>query len=247
MNSLTLQYERLRRHCEDASHTYDHISFIELAHTLRIWVDFIPKIESLAPEFSKVKKFKTLTPSRHTLRTFQGRAYVHNLMAGFVITYASKGNLTGLNKQIDDSTDSETWSQFRTTPPKLELGYYTFVSPKVEMFIEDIIRGQKTERYPFKRWMSSLSVIGAYRNEKGELERFALTRMSLIERVANELDGSHPQGFPVPKGALAASRATHYLLKDHFVAGLPLPYFLLLKDAQDIIEIGKKFFSRDAS
>ena len=245
MNSLAIQYERLRRHYDAAARTYDQVSFLDLAHTLRVWSDLTQTIETVAPKFSKSTAFRTVSPSRHARRTLRDRVFVYSLLADPpVVTYASQGVITGLRKQDDQPANAEVVALFRQNAAKLEVAFYAYISPSFDAPVAEIFRGQGIKRCTFKQWMNSLSVVGSLRTKEGDLKRFTLTREQLIRRVANELDASHPRGSEVPPRAIEASRATHYLL-EHLVAGLPLPYFHLLKDAQDIVEVGQRYFSQD--
>ena len=108
------------------------------------------------------------------------------------------------------------------------------------MPVAELFRGQGVKRCTFGQWLDSRTVVGVLPTERG-LVSFSLSREELIRRVANELEASHPEGMEVPPRAREASRATRYLL-GHVVAGLPLPYLLLLKDAQELLEIGQKYF-----
>lgn len=239
MNSLAIQFERIQRHSEAAARTYDHVSFLDLAHTLRIWADLKQTIASTAPDFSKSIAFRTARPSRHAQRMLRGREFVYSLLADSVITYASNGEIIGIREQ---PANAEVIAKFRKNGAQLDVAFYAYISPSHDLRVADIFQGQGIKRCTFQHWMSSPVVIGSLRTEEGQFIGFSLTREQLIRRVANELDASHPRGADVPARAVEASRATHYLL-GHVVAGLPLPYFHLLKDSQDILRAGQKYFA----
>ena len=60
----------------------------------------------------------------------------------------------------------------------------------------------------------------------------------MVKRVANTLDGSHAS-LAAYESDNRFDPAVRHLL--HYqVGGLPLPYFVLLKIAQDILSIAKK-------
>ncbi|MFN9387433.1 MAG: hypothetical protein ACK6BU_10800, partial [Cyanobacteriota bacterium] len=73
----------------------------------------------------------------------------------------------------------------------------------------------------------------------GPLETVAISREMIIKRVANTLDGSHASAAGGGEVDNAFDAPVHHLLK-YKVGGLPLPYFILLKVAQDILAIGDK-------
>jgi hypothetical protein len=77
----------------------------------------------------------------------------------------------------------------------------------------------------------------------GDLKSLAISREMIIRRVANTLDGSHPSAATTTGGTENSfDPAVHHLLK-YQMGGLPLPYFILLKIAQDILEIAPKLLA----
>ena len=50
LEHIKLQYDRLERHHKQALNTQDLISFLDLSHSLRIWVDMKNKIDELVEE-----------------------------------------------------------------------------------------------------------------------------------------------------------------------------------------------------
>lgn len=241
MSSLAVQFARLRRHSDAAGKTYDYVSFLDLAHTLRVWADMKQTMSSAAPKFSESIAFRTATPSRHALRTLRGREFVYSLLPDDVTTHASNGVIIGLKNQ---PADAEVIANWRRNGAQLEVGFYAYISPPHKQRVAEIFRGQGLRRCTFQEWMNSAVVVGSHPAEHGRLVPFSLTREQLIRRVANELDASHPRGMEVPVRAAEASRATHYLL-GHMVAGLPLPYLHLLKDSQDILGVAAKYFANE--
>jgi hypothetical protein len=94
-------------------------------------------------------------------------------------------------------------------------------------------------RLNFASWMDAEAARCAYPSEGEELIRIRLTRKALVERVANALRGSHALE------ELAAStrqddRAIARMLGSR-AGNLSLPYFVLLKIAQDVIAAGGRF------
>jgi len=229
-----------------AVNTYDHVSLLDLAHTLRVWADARTLVTKEAPAFARSVRFKACSPSRKASNTLRTREHVYCLFVDGVVTYASQGEITGLLDRTRDRGDFEVTAKFkRTGQTGLEVAFYAYWAPGIDMPIAELFRDQGVKRCTFTQWLDSRTVVGVLPAERG-LVPFSLTREKLIRRVANELEASHPEGMEVPPHAREASRATRYLL-GHVVAGLPLPYLLLLKDAQELLQIGQRYFSAETA
>jgi hypothetical protein len=79
----------------------------------------------------------------------------------------------------------------------------------------------------------------------GHLHRIALAREQVIRRVANLLDGSHPADAGNTPAIGSADQAVEYLMGLR-AGALPLPYFLLLKIAQDLLLHAPKWVEEEA-
>jgi len=66
--NVVLHLERLRRHYELAVRTYDHISLLDLSHSLRMWVELKTPLTTIAPKFASAISFKTATPLKKYLK-----------------------------------------------------------------------------------------------------------------------------------------------------------------------------------
>lgn len=84
--------------------------------------------------------------------------------------------------------------------------------------------------------MGAEAVRVGYRDESGNLVRKSISREVLIRRVANTMGGSHPAGAE----ALSDFDPAVQELMHTSVGGVPVPYFILLKSAQDILEIAPR-------
>lgn len=72
-------------------------------------------------------------------------------------------------------------------------------------------------------------------DDLGNLTMLMISREVIINRVANTLDGSHPSAAPDPRnGKDKFDPAIKHLLQ-YKLGGLPLPYIILLKIAQEIL------------
>lgn len=246
VNSYLLQYERLRRHFEIAVHTYDPVSLLDLAHTLRVWADTKSLIRSEAPEFARSIRFKACHPSRRATILLKSREHVYSLFADGVVTYASQGqDIVGILESTRNRNDAEVSVKFREVDKGLMVSSYAYWTGKIETSRDDLFGDQGTKHCTYEQWLDSRVVLGAMPAGHGVMP-FSLSLENLIRRVANEFNASHPAGLDVPAPAKQASQVTHYLF-GHVVAGLPLPYFLLLKAAHDILLVGAKFFGQSTT
>jgi len=137
-------------------------------------------------------------------------------------------------------------SEFKIAPPLLELSMFCSVSGLV--FVENDLTKQLKEsnvtKCTYVNWLAADAVRLSYINTNGVLEPVIISREILVKRVANILDGSHPSAT-VKQGENIFD-APIIRLTAFNVGGLPLPYFILLKVAQDILDIAPKLLNSDA-
>jgi hypothetical protein len=239
MHEVLLSLDRLKRHYDVAVHTYDEVAFLDLAHTLRFWCDLKRSLKDRAPAFSESVSFKTATPARKLIRAARGCQHVFCFLGTSVHTYASNGQIAGPLKM--PGYDSMTvFSKITSTPPLLEVFAYALIAK--EMNEDEINQLWKSfwnpdiRRCNYNQWLDAEAVQWAYQQEDGDLKHFRVTREMLIRRVANTLGPSHPKADELTH---EWDRPIHYLLQC-MAANLPLPYFVLLKAAQDILECASK-------
>lgn len=85
----------------------------------------------------------------------------------------------------------------------------------------------------FGPWLGHLAIQVNKKREDGELVRFALSRETIIRRVANAFGASHPEGgYEMDNENDPVIR---YLMEFKAI-DLPLPYTVLLKIAHDILQ-----------
>lgn len=239
IDQIKLQLERLRRHHEVASNTYDHVSLLDLSHALRIWTELKNELPKLLPGFSTTLSFKTASPSKKALKQVRGYQHVFSYMAGQVVTHAHKGNLTS----GPDYGDSFSFAcrvyalnEFRT----LKLSNFCAFAQCADERMVEYLKNESVTRCGYVQWLGSDIVRMCYKNSANQLVTLSLSREILIKRVANTLDGSHPSSVATAENKNKFDEPIHYLLQ-FSCGGLPLPYLILLKIAQDILEIVPKF------
>jgi hypothetical protein len=127
----------------------------------------------------------------------------------------------------------------------LELSQIGIVGMLVEQPLLKYFGVENKTRCNYMQWLGSEVVRVCYPNEKGILKVVSINREMIVKRVANTLDGSHPSAASGShEGSNAFDEAVHHLLQ-YQVAGLPLPYFIILKIAQDILDIAPAFLGVD--
>lgn len=239
MNTVNLHLERLRRHYDVAVKTYDQISLLDLSHTLRIWTELKKPPESIAPAFSESLLFKTGLPARKVLRASNGYAYVFSYMPGGVRTFASAGHLASGPGMGPNEGDFALGIAVKVSPPLIELAKFAFVARDFDQPLIKALDEEKVTRCAYAPWLGAEAVRLCYSREGGPLETVTISREMIIKRVANTLDGSHASAAGGGESANAFDAPVQHLLK-YKVGGLPLPYFVLLKVAQDILAVSDK-------
>lgn len=244
MNTVLLHFERLRRHYEVAVRTYDQVSFLDLSHALRVWTELKKPLQSLAPKFSNAIAFKTGGPAKKVLKAARGHNYVFCYMPGGVITYASKGHLASGPGMGASDSDFTLGIAVKPTASQIELGKFALVTTSFDQPIIKALDSEAVTRCTFMQYLGAEAVRVAFQDQRknGQYETVAISREMIIKRVANTLDGSHPSATGGGKVDNTFDAPIHHLLQ-YQVGGVPLPYFILLKIAQDILEVGQKLIA----
>lgn len=207
---IKLQYARLERHHSMALREKDPISFLDLAHTLRVWIDMKSSIDDLAKE-------KAVTLG---LTNFSTPNEVKNILRGSKHTYlplASGVESPGIEvkgvRVINRALSAEEIKKLCKSGPPV---------------------AQKS-KLSFSEWLAS----GVYEvpSDVEQHPHLKISREILIKRVANILGASHPAGTEVAEAA--ENRFDPYVLDLHGVQladGYPATYYQLLEIANDILE-----------
>jgi hypothetical protein len=237
MSNAHLHLERLRRHYEIAVRTHDHVAFLDLSHVLRVWADLKAGFARSGSRIATARMFKTSIPARKVLKAARGHRYVFCYMPGGVRTLASGGTLAQGPEAGHDSLT--VGISVRVRPPVTELARFCMVATAFEEPLIKALEAEQTKRCTFSQWLAAEAVRVCYPDPSGTLQSLTISREAMIRRVANTLDGSHPSlpavsGDSVPEHTI--DEAIRHLLQ-YNVGGLPLPYFILLKVAQDILEL----------
>lgn len=244
MKILLQNLARLERHYKKIFDTYDEISLLDLAHSLRIWCDLQNQLGEIAPLLNRSIAFKTQESNKVLNRVINGIPHILVLLADGARTHASndpfvsRHGLHGLDPFtviVRAKWGSTTFTFFQ----------FAFIAKQLNKLEEDelerALKCLTLKKCTLKSWLNAEAARWAYCDQSGALKTFRLSREQMIRRVANTLGGSHPEK-QANQLEHDDDRAVHYLLHYKF-GGLPLPYFILLKIAQDILSIVPKFAS----
>lgn len=122
----------------------------------------------------------------------------------------------------------------------LEISAYYFVKGHVEPTFRHLLGEGQISRGNYVQWLGSEVVRISVPDINGHCAPLAISREGLIRRMANTFNASHPRDpAAVERNRHALDPAIEFMMK-YAVAGLPVPYFILLKAAQDIIEVSPK-------
>ena len=122
----------------------------------------------------------------------------------------------------------------------MELKNYCIVGLAFEQPLIKALGAEDVTRCNYMQWMGAEAVRLSYPADDGTLKKLAITREMIVRRVANTLDGSHPSAAGTNEDKENSfDPAVHHLLQ-YQMGGLPLPYFILLKIAQDILATAPK-------
>jgi len=239
MEKVLVQLKRLKRHYDHSVNTYDDASLLDLAHVLRIWTELKSVLPEQYPHFKIKKPFKTGTPIRKVLKQAVNEQYIFSYLPGNgVVTHASNGQLAS-GPDINNGGNFTMGVKAKNTGSSIWLSQYCYISKSLEQPYIKALGNEKVVRCTYANWMGSETVRVQFKNAQGVLEKHSLSREILIKRVANILDASHTSlsGSDVLDNKFDSS--IKWLMKFN-CGGLPVPYFLLLKIAQDIVDNAPK-------
>lgn len=244
MQSVLLHLERLRRHYDAAVKTYDHVSLLDLSHSLRLWGELKTPLVKLAPKFSTTLAFKTAIPAKKVLKAARGHRYVFSYMPGGVITYASNGHLAS-GPDIGGNDEKCTIGvAVKVSNGYVELSKYSVISTNFDQPLIKALDSEPQKRCNYVQWLASEAVRVCYPDDNDDLKTVAISREMIIKRVANTLDGSHPSAAGGANVDNTFDAPVRHLLQ-YQMGGLPLPYFILLKIAQDILSTAPKLLGQN--
>ena len=211
---LMLQYQRLLRHYERALRDRDQISFLDLAHSLRIWVDMKAYVDEISKTDGRSLTFKNSEKQRELNNILKGSDYTYIPLASGV-------------KSSGVEVKAITFTNRALTPEEIkrifELGL-----PK-----------EKTTTLSFQQWLGSSIIMKNVGTNK-----VSISREIMIKRVANILGASHPMGTDEGENFENRFDEHIKELNNIVVAdGYPVTYYQLIEIADEIIEAMKEWLN----
>lgn len=242
MNPFPIQFERLRRHTQQATDTFDQISLLDLSHSLRVWADLKSQVQH-APGLTATLAFKSAVPAKKLVRALRGRTYILFTMPSSVHTAASRNQLgfTGDGIHAGGSATVGATAKFNENG-SLDISAYYYVKGEVEPPLRSLLGEGQVSRGNFHQWLGSEAIRLSYPGAEGQITPIGISREGLIRRIANTFNASHPRDPDASESQTHVLDPAIQFMMNYTVAGLPVPYFVLLKAAQDIIEVAPKFF-----
>lgn len=206
---LAQQRKRLKRHYSDALANRDPVSFLDLAHVLRIWVELKGTVDAEAQASSASLSFPNPRFSKADRPLLKGDRHIYLPIASGVDSPGVE--IKGLRITNRALTPEEIKARFEAGPP---------MSQHVSL--------------SFTQWLAA----GIYEVPATD-ERHPHIRISreiLIKRVANILGASHPAG--ADRADEFENRFDPYVLELHGIViadGYPATYYQLLEIAKDVL------------
>lgn len=231
MTDYNILLERLKRHYSLSKNFYDKPSLYDLAHILRIWTEVKHGIDNKysIPIFNKSIHTKSLK------KIFKNSEYIYTYLPSGVTTSASKYDKPIFSGPYTDKFSTGGAIELHENK---NLTFYQFyitnkvLSPDEIKILSDKSKTIPIEKVSFSKYMESTAIYFKFPNCKQN----SISNEILIKRIANEYEASHPDstdtGYIVNK---AHSECVAKLMM-YKIYKLPLPYFVALHIAKNIID-----------
>lgn len=213
---VELQFRRLERHYRVCLKGIDAISLLDLANTLRIWVDMKKDIDELLQEQCFSPEFPNPTKNKKLMKLLKGTPFTAIPLTSAPKTAGIKvRNIILIGKKL-------TKEEMR----KLSISQS---------------HARSRTRLNFSQWLGS-EIFEMNRGAGGD--RIGISRETIIKRVANILGGSHPWHTGSRKRENKCDYIVRELHQTVVAGGYPLAHYILLDIAEDMVKCLKGLFSR---
>lgn len=122
----------------------------------------------------------------------------------------------------------------------LDISAYYYVKGEVEPPLRSLLGEGQVSRGNYAQWLGSEVIRLSYPGVDGQCTPVGISRENLIRRMANTFNASHPRDPDVSENMEHVLDPAIQFMMKYTVAGLPVPYFILLKAAQDIIAVAPR-------
>ncbi|MCG7869813.1 MAG: hypothetical protein JAY74_26010 [Candidatus Thiodiazotropha taylori] len=237
MERLKLHLNRLKRHYEHSLYTYDDVSLCDLSHILRMWTEIAEELVN-NKEYLCLRKFKSASYNKKLLRLLKGNDYLLVDLPPDTRTYATRWTVYTGPKGTETATGGVKF-KFNTNEKSMDFrAMYAFYNHKYDG-MPKLMEKNKVGKHNISQWMGIDVVRYRYTDEDHSIIEDKISRNKLIKRIANTMDGSHPSKEQNPDSKNKFNKHVDHLMK-YRLGGLPLPYFILLNTAQQILSVFDK-------
>jgi len=231
--NIRLGLERLHRHYQFSVKEYDEVSLLDLSNALRQWVDMQDSVQDYLTQYRPAQTFSTYTLRPDLLKACHGAKYIVTYFVKGITTYASDKSLLSFLYSLGGQPNTISIGMRPLADGGLRATYFYGIAESRIRYDYDPKTAFSTQETTFKGWLESEVVRVRFMDKTQKIDEKIINRSMLIKRVANNLGGSHPEGvFDVTH---KYDKAVEFLL-DYKIGGIPLPYYILLKSAHDILE-----------
>lgn len=232
-STLQLNLERLRRHYDVVVKCYDPVSFLDLTHTLRIWTEVKTPLKEHLPDLASAKIFKTGLPARKLLKGTKNDIAFFCFMPDSVVTYASNGAV--FSHEIKDDKPFTIASSIKIDADgATHMKRMCFIKNNLGEYLMRSADSERISRCSFEQWLSADAIRVNFKRD-GVFEAASISREIIIKRIANVYGSSHFLNGKNDEYENKFDAPISFLMGFKF-GGIPLPYFIVLKIAQDILE-----------
>jgi hypothetical protein len=231
--NIRLNLERLHRQYLLSVKQYDEVSLLDLSHALRQWVDMRDSVQDYLTQYRPAQTFSTYALRPDLLKACHGAKYIVAYFVKGVTTYASGNALLSFVYSLGGQPNRTAFGVRPLSGGGLIATYLYCIGESRIQYDYDPATAFRIQETSFKGWLDAEVVRVRFMDNAQKLHDKIINRVMLIKRVANNLGGSHPAG--VFEVAHTYDKAVKFLL-DYKIGGIPLPYYILLKSAHDILE-----------
>ncbi len=207
---LHLQYDRLSRHYEASLAQKDEISFLDLAHALRVWVDMKARVTTMAAERGLQLSLRHHTAPKSLKKSLKGATHTYiPLASGVESPEVQVKGLVITNRAL---TPDEIKQRASMGPPVAQVSQMSFAE-----------------------WMAA-GVLEVPSNDPSH-PHVKISREIMIKRIANALGASHPVGME--EDDPQENKFDKYVQELHQIKiadGYPVTYYQLLEIAAELLD-----------
>lgn len=213
---VKLQYDRLERHYQLALREQDPIAYLDLSHSLRIWVDMKNKIDEICSAQEINLELNNIVKQKALKKILKGATHKYLPLGNGVAS--PNIEMKGI-QIIDRALDANDVKKlFEAGPPRVQ-----------------------NSKLSFSKWLNSS--IYEVPSPDDAHPHITISREIMIKRIANILGASHPQGTEFSEDT--ENRFDSYIRELHeliIADGYPATYYQLLEISQEILDKVKKIF-----